>query len=387
MNSRRTEQSLALLIVLLLVACGPTAPAPSAANPSAPQAPAQAMPYPGPFVSTKPIVTLFGAPQVAPVGTLRKLHVSIYTPAYQANQAGGGTGVSTVNLAVSGGQSIGSVSLNPNAASDGATLDWMPPATPGDYEIDATGSGFAPALTQVCVTDLGVTIDYLQQFNSESCEPPPLPSVPPGTPPPSILTADAQVDHADCNTIGVVFEMRVYYAAETYFEYIELENAQLSGGGHTDGKQWGDGKGDLYAFYEEWSTPGLASQFPGGDVTLSWKAKAVAATATPSGPAVTTLSNGPHQLHVPIPTCVGQPANHWMVMKPLIPKKFPVVVPTLFAGECPAATYYAPVTDKCIAVQIPPTRKPQEGESGGSCPPGKTYSCGGTGITVVCGCK
>ena len=152
-----------LIFALLVGACGPSTPT----SPVSLSDPSNQVPVAKPF-ALKAIVTIWGSPQTAPSGMLRTLHISVYTNQYQANQSNWPTGVSSVNLTADG-NSIGSVNVDPNQPYAKATLQWMPPALPNpaneigtDYTVQASGSGFDPAETHLCVTYPGVTIDYLE---------------------------------------------------------------------------------------------------------------------------------------------------------------------------------------------------------------------------------
>ncbi len=64
-------------------------------------------------------------------------------------------------------------------------------------------------------------------------------------------------------------------------------------------------------------------------------------------------------------------------------------------SNCPPGTYYAPVTNRCIQIQIPtPTKKKNNdggnggnGSDGGSCPVGQSWKCNMTKFPAVCGCQ
>lgn len=341
--------------------------------------------------SIKTIVTLIGTPQTAPVGTVRKLHVSAYTQGYLATQFGAAIGISTVNLSVQGVGGIGSVTLDPKAQYTSADLQWMPPTVPNaenvgiQYTVQASGLGFDPATTNICVTYPGVTIDYLQQFGTDSCNPVYASA---GPTLPSIADVTARIDHVDCTDVGIVFDVKIHDPDHNAaFIYIQMGSPELTGGGHTDGKLASDSK-TLYSFYEEWFTSALGSEFPGGQVTLQWTAKLVSAIkkADGSGYDVKTFSNGPHEVQLTLPICMKYQGNPPVILKPLIPSSLPAAGPTLSAADCPAGTYFAPVTSRCIAIQLPPTSRTGK-DSGGECPAGKSYSCTTTGMMVVCGCR
>jgi hypothetical protein len=366
-------------LALLLNACEqPTPPQPVSKSSNQPQ---EAISNP---VTPKTILGLWGAPQVAPVGTLRTLHVNLYTQQYKE---GWPIGVSSVNLTANG-QPIGSLSFDPSQpAADGA-LQWIPPDVPNagggaiEYTINASAAGVDPGQTTLCVTYPGLTIDYLSQFSADSCSPL---SQSTGSKLPGIVSADAQLDHANCSDVGIIFNIHgndpdhnIVYA------FIQLNNAQLMGGGHTDGKVAKNSVQD-FAIYEEWPTAALASQFPGGDVTINWTAKVVSASGSPPNVDMHILSNGPHQFHVSIPICADQSANP-PLMSPATPH-FPGFTPTLTAGDCPPGTYFADVAHKCIEIQIPQQDNSNKEGGGGKCPEGQSWSCSEGGISVVCGCK
>ena len=56
-------------------------------------------------------------------------------------------------------------------------------------------------------------------------------------------------------------------------------------------------------------------------------------------------------------------------------------------AACPPGTYYAPVTNQCIAIQIPEPKKEKRGDDGGSCPAGQSWKCKTSTYPPVCSCQ
>jgi hypothetical protein len=58
-------------------------------------------------------------------------------------------------------------------------------------------------------------------------------------------------------------------------------------------------------------------------------------------------------------------------------------------ANCPSGTYYAPVTNRCIQIQIPTPKEKNgnDGGDGGRCPTGQSWKCNMTKFPPVCSCQ
>jgi hypothetical protein len=331
-----------------------------------------------PRVPSMTQIEFYGTPGIAPPNTPRTFHVSVwnqYAPIH----------VSSVRVSYQGSQ-IGSVSSDPNQNWGGGTFQWTPPSAPGEYVVQAiSNDGSISASTNVCVVDLGITLDYLEVMNGDTCLPP---SAPSSTDAFSIEHANAIPGSGSCNPNGTVdIEFDIYVndpANQIAYAYIELTNVSNDGGEHTFGLP---GPRSVYGIDYEVSLSSLMTQL-GGSSTITWTAKVVSLSGQ-------VLTDGPHQLTYTPPDCSLLVPNLHITAVPPIPRFLPNPLPLqprnptatpASAADCPPGTYFAPATFRCIEVKI---NTPKPGGNGGGasqCPTGQTYSC--IGIThQTCSCK
>jgi hypothetical protein len=380
MKAIRALPTVLLLCALAAASCEQPTPNVQQLNSGQPQAQVQGSP-----IVPKTEVFVWGSPQVAPAGIQRALRVFATTTGYAA---GWPTGVSAVNVTADGSP-IGNLSFDPKQAYSTGNLDWMPPSQgPAgggavEYTIQATADGFPPGHTTLCVTYPNVTIDYLDQVNEASCGPV---SQSTGATIPTIVGANAGADYADCTGAGVIFGVHANDPDHNIvYSLIQFNNVALMSGGHTVGKLNDPVRQD-FVFYVEWSASSLESQFPGGDISISWTAKIAWATGAPPAQAH-IVSSGPHILHLSLPVCVNQPQNIAPLQQGM--PYFPELGPTETAGSCPPGSYFAEVAGKCIQIQIPGgNNSGRESDSEkGKCPSGESWVCTEGGMFVSCSCQ
>jgi hypothetical protein len=377
MKAIRALPYVLLLSALAAASCEQPTPTDQVLNSGQPQAAVQVSP-----IVPKTELALWGAPQVAPAGTQRTLHVTTYTAAYDA---GWPAGVSSVNLTADG-NAIGRLSFDPQQPLAAGNLDWMPPdqgpaGGAVEYTIQATADGVSPRQTTLCVTYPNLTIDYLHQISEASCEPV---SKSTGPTVPSIVAADAAVDYADCTGAGVIFAIHTSDPDHNIvYAFMQVNNIALMGGGHSDGSLNTDPR-ENFLFYEEWPASSLTAQFPGGDISISWTAK-IAWAAGPPPAEAHIVSSGPQIFHLSLPICAKAPSNVAPV-QPGMPH-FPGLTPTQTAGNCPPGSYFADVARKCIQIEIPGENNSRRQAEKGKCPSGQSWVCTENGILVTCGCE
>lgn len=329
---------------------------------------------------------LWAAPEVAPEGVMRKLWVGVYMSPADAQQLG----LSQVNLSVEG-QAIGSVALEAGKQTSVVYLEWMPPAqAPGggagavEYTVNATLPelpGMPPAEARLCVIyGSSETLGYVQGDGAASCLPAQQST---GPAVPEILSAYAELDHADCWDVGIIFTINVKDPDHNIaYAFIKLENWWIpkAGVGNTEGKPTQDAPG-RYSFYEAWSPSNLEKMPSTYEKTIKWTANLL---YLGPGNQYLLTSKGPYSFVFSVPICdaVSLPPPD-VIFKPRLPEGFPRRAPESDA-DCPAGTFFAPGLRICMLVQA---GEPDDEERERACPAGQTLVCYTSESREYCECQ
>ena len=268
------------------------------------------------------------------------------------------------------GRVIGSSPVDSSDDKPHGVISWTPTAA-GEYFVQAemyppSGASAMSSPVRVCILDIGSSPSdpvWLWGYGySGPCTVPAEVPVPTGTStdvnisamaspvslgydsndcsasvPPATITFNATVDDPSGRAAFVTVRMSSSSAGTApYFDSLFLAQ---TGGGPTGTRTFSGTTFDM-------SIP-LNDALSGGPGTLTWIARAIDRTGH------MIAMDGPHDMMVG--PC--EPPVHPLTIESPTPTLITILPTETPQGLCPPGTYYAPATNRCIPVQILPTKK------------------------------